>query len=325
MEKEIIITDDLIAKYLTGEASPDEAMALQEWKAIDVNDRYYSQFELTWSQVYAPEKTTSINKEIAWSKISSRLPQSRQVSFYEKNKTILRIAASVIVALTVGVITFLNLKKDILLISRVTTNEIERIQLPDASVATLSRDSKIEYVNEFEGKERELTLQGEAFFKVTPNKEKPFVIHTEAADIKVVGTSFNVVTNNGRLEVSVIEGKVLIISEGKEQYLEAGMTGVIEKSNESIEVKNSVDINKMGYATHQFSFKATPLREVFKDFEKSFPYSIEVTNKAIENCTLTATFEGESAEDILAMVAISLDLVVSRDGQTFVLQGKGCP
>ena len=52
---------------------------------------------------------------------------------------------------------------------------------------------------------------------------------------------------------------------------------------------------------------------------------LNVSNKTIENCTFTGTFEDASVEDILSMAAESLNLVVTKDGQTFVLQGKGCP
>jgi transmembrane sensor len=127
------------------------------------------------------------------------------------------------------------------------------------------------------------------------------------------------------LEVSVVEGKVLISSHGKEEYLSAGQTANLSTVTENIEVKNAVDINSMGYATHHFQFKNTSLADVFQSIEKSYPCSIEVSNKTIENCRLNATFEEDSVENILSLIAKTLDLSVTKDGQTFVLQGKGCP
>jgi len=325
MEKEIEITDELIAKYLTGEASPEEAIALQEWQTQKENKKYYVDFESAWYKSYPGKASRFVNKEIAWESVKTQLPKGNEKSFYKSYGTLLKIAASITLILGLGLVAFFPKNDPTPAIEQVTQNTIERIELPDASVATLSRDTKITYKNEFKGKSREVTLEGEAFFKVTPDTNKPFIIHTAQADIKVVGTSFNVISHNGELEVSVVEGRVVILSNSKEKYLEAGQTALIEKSTESIEVKNAIDINRIGYATHRFLFKNTPLAEVFQTIEKSYPYSINVSDRAIENCMFTGTFEDASVEDILSMAAESLNLVVTKDGQTFVLQGKGCP
>ena len=326
MEKEIEITDELIARYLTGETSPEEAIALQEWQEQNENQKYYKKFESAWHDAYPAKRPRLINKEIAWEKVSHQLSlQGKEKSFFVTYGSTLKIAASIIFILGLSAIAFFSMKENNSMVEQITQRNIERVQLPDQSTAILSRDTKIIYQNEFKGKTRELTLEGEAFFKITPNKNKPFIIHTQTADIMVVGTSFNVISHNGQLEVSVVEGKVLILSNGKEEYLEAGHTGYIKTETETVEIKNSVDVNTIGYATHQFLFKKTPLAEVFQTIEKSYPYSINVSDKAIENCKLTATFENASVEDILSMVAETLDLAVTKDGQTFVLRGKGCP
>jgi transmembrane sensor len=323
MEKEIVITDELIARYLAGDASPEEAIALQEWQQSDHNQKYYGEFEATWNSSYPAKSKRAVDKEAAWNKVSTELfsGSKSKSSFF----TPLKIAASVILILSVGAITFFLTNSKASLVEQITEKDIERIQLPDQSVATLNRNTKIVYEKEFKGNTRELTLEGEAFFKVTPDKDKPFIIHTSAADIKVVGTSFNVISHDGQLEVSVVEGKVLILSNGKKEYIQTGYSAIVKAETESIEVKNAVDVNAMGYATHRFQFKGMPLAAVFQTLEKSYSYSINVSDKAIENCKFTGTFEDASVENILSFVAESLDLAVTKDGQTFVLQGKGCP
>jgi transmembrane sensor len=326
MEKEIEITDELIVKYLTGEASPEEAMALQEWQVRSENEKYYADFEAAWNKSHPGKTSRLVSKVEAWKTVSNQLSmRGNDKSFYEKYSTILQAAASIALILAVGAFAFFSRSDSTPAIEQITGNNIERVELPDASVATLSRDTKITYKEEFKGESREVILEGEAFFKVTPDKNKPFIIHTPRVDIKVIGTSFNVNSRNGKLEVSVMEGKVQILSGDKEEFLEAGQTALLVSTTESIEVKNSIDLNVMSYATHRFVFKNTPLVEVFHTIEKSFPTSIDVSNKAIENCRLSATFEDASVEDILSMAAESLNLVVIKDGQTFLLQGEGCP
>jgi transmembrane sensor len=325
MENKIIVTDELIAKYLTGNASPEEAMMLHEWQEGNGNKDYFDQFQSAWLSARPDKGDRVIDQANAWKKVSQRLVPASQKSYFLSRATLLKIAASVTIALIAGAILLLSISKEESIIQQMTQNTVENITLPDQSDVTLSRNARIEYQKEFKGSARELTLQGEAFFKVTPNKEKPFIIHTENADIKVIGTSFNVNSNNGDLEVSVVEGKVLVIADEGEQYIAAGNTAHIRASSPEIEVQHSVDLNTLGYATHRFFFKNTPLVEVFRDIEKSYPFSINVSDKAIENCKLTATFENASVENILSLVAETLDLVVTKNGQTFVLQGTGCP
>ncbi len=329
MEKEKEITDELIGKYITGNATPEEAIALHEWMEQADNEQYYRDFESAWNAMNGQKKIRTSDKIPGWNKVAEQLPRQVKIKSFYSNRMFLRAAAALVIILITSAIAFYFSKQSIPPVEQITHKTIEQIELPDQSLVTMSKESKIVYQSEFNGNTRELTLEGEAFFKITPDKNKPFIIHTPSADIKVVGTSFNVISRNGQLEVSVVEGKVLVQSTGKqgaeEKYLEAGSSGTINKSTQSIEIKNSVNVNEMGYATHLFLFKNTSLAEVFRTIENQTPYSITISNKAIENCKLTATFENASVENILSLVAETLDLAVTKDGQTFVLQGRGCP
>ena len=82
--------------------------------------------------------------------------------------------------------------------------------MPDGSVITVNKNSTLSYPSEFKGKTREVALNGEAFFKVTPNKEKPFIIHVNDVTVRVVGTSFNIRSEKGKTEVIVETGIVQV-------------------------------------------------------------------------------------------------------------------
>ncbi len=93
-------------------------------------------------------------------------------------------------------------------------------------------------------------------------------MHTPVADVKVVGTAFNVAEGHGELEVSVSEGKVLVMTDHDSIYLEPGHTGVIRPGLNPINVTATADANTWGYATHNFVFKNTPCG-MFCDTSKS--------------------------------------------------------
>lgn len=333
-EQTIEITDELIARYLSGEASPEEAMALHSWLGQRGHRAHFEKLETTWHLAYPQKTPRPVDRAAGWQTLQTNISGRRSMAFPEKHqepteyrfRMVLQIAASFLILLGAGLAAYVLLSdKAVPQVTHVTHQLPEEAILPDASRAVLNRNSKLHYAQDFRGRLREVTLSGEAFFKVTKDKNKPFVVHTPIADIKVVGTAFNVSEGHGELEVSVSEGKVLVITDHDSSYLEPGHTGIIRPGINPISVTPAADANTWGYATHSFTFKNTPLKDVFRYLEKSYPCSIELRNRTVANCRLNATFEHDSAENIIRLIAETLDLTVTQNGQVFLLDGKGCP
>ncbi len=106
--------------------------------------------------------------------------------------------------------------------------------------------------------------------------------------------------------------------------IEKGQTATVKAGGPAILEQNSGDPNNWAYATRKFSFKNTRLSEVLRCIEKSFPYTIAVHNKAIENCRLTANFDNTSADYMMSLIAETLDLSVTKHDHEFILEGNGC-
>ena len=87
--------------------------------------------------------------------------------------------------------------------------------LPDGSFVTLNKNSSIHYPKKFPGRKRNIELKGEAFFTVTPDKEKPFVISVNDVTVTVVGTSFNIKSVSGKTQVVVESGIVQVTKNNK--------------------------------------------------------------------------------------------------------------
>ncbi len=327
-EYDIEIKDELIVRYLAGEAGPEEAIALQDWLTLAENRAYFENIQRTWEQAHPSKTPRAIDAQQAWKKV--KLQTEPAVMWKNKrsrrNTLILRIAASLLITILATLLVYIRLNKpSVEMVAVATTDSLKNVKLPDNSTAILHHNSRLTYPAIFSDTQREINLeQGEAFFTVTPNKEKPFVIHTSMADIRVVGTAFNVALQGDHLEVSVKEGKVLVYTSQDSSYLTAGYTGIVPAMG-TIRVKDSVHANSWGYATHQLIFKDTPLEEVIADIEKAYPYSITLGNANINNCRLTATFDNDSAENLLNLIAETLNLSVVKNGTVFTLQGEGCP
>jgi len=330
-EQDIEIKDELIVRYLAGEADPEEAIALHDWLALAENRSYYEKVEAAWNNAYPAKAPRHIDARRAWDKLQGKLEPTAEMwtdrSASRWKSVWFRVAASLLVVMIAGLLLYIRIHEDkIAQVNISTLHASQRVGLPDSSIAILYHNSTLLYPQYFGINKREVSLEkGEAFFKVTPDKELPFIIHTSVADIKVVGTAFNVALQPGGLEVSVKEGKVLVYTANDSSYLEAGSTAVIQAASYTIVVKDSVNTNSWGYATRQLVFKDLPMREVIADIEKAYPYSIRLSDKNINNCRLTATFDNDSAENLVNLIAETLNLSVAKNGNVFTLEGEGCP
>lgn len=329
MKNEIQINDELIAKYLTGGASPDEAIALNDWLADPANQLYFKRLQHTWNATLPSKSPRSIELEKAWSEVDvkrKRIPSdliTKDTTSYRFPKIAFRIAASVILVLAFGLVIYFSSNRVSGTIRISSTDSLRHYKFADNSTVVLHQNSTISFPETFDKNLREVQLtEGEAFFEVAPNTEAPFIIHTKMANIKVIGTEFNVVLSSNSLQVSVAQGKVMVYSATDSIYLGPGNNASFG-SEASTKIQLS-DPNAWAYATHKLIFKDTPLSDVFRYVEKAKLCSIKLHNKDIGNCKLTATFDNVSTDYMLTLISEALNLTVTRNDNIFTVGGEGC-
>lgn len=321
-ENELKVNDELIAKYLSGEASPEEAMVLHDWLETPGNKLHFDQFKTTWNAVNPSKKIRSVNKEAAWQKMSitTEAPRARQ-RFMGMSMRATAIAASVLLATVAAILWFQNRSATGMEIVT-TLDSTKNVTLPDNSRITMYHNTGMVIPREFD--KREVTLvSGEAYFAVEKNEDKPFIVHAGFASIRVVGTEFNVTVNNDEVVVGVSEGKVLLYTNNDSIFVEKGMAMSMKPTQPAEPV--DMNSNNWGYATRRLVFKDTRVSDIINAVEKTYGRSIRVSNDNVKNCTLTATFDNDSVENIVLLIAETLNLKLEKDGQAFILDGTGCP
>jgi ferric-dicitrate binding protein FerR (iron transport regulator) len=271
-----------------------------------------------WKNMKNSQGKEKVNVDKAWEHLLNRLEEdklirsNKEVSF--KPAYLLRIAAAVIILATLTftgkyIISnhFLSSK------SVVATSSFEKnriIELSDGSFITLNRDSKVRFPDKFNTRRRKVKLTGEAFFEISPDFDRPFIIDAGNGKVTVLGTSFNVITDNGKNEVEVLvaSGRVLAISKDgvRSLTLEPGELGVIN-NNTSSSIVNT-DINYLAWNTEILTYKVARLEDVFSDLQKVYNISVEVNNNDILNRQLTTKFDNESAETIIRTICLSFYL-----------------
>jgi transmembrane sensor len=308
---------DLISKYLSGEASPEEAMHLEDWKnRNEENYLYFSQCEKIFSS--SGRKPDAGN---AWDKVSLALIPSapnplRPFSYF------LRIAASVIVLIGLGVaISYWFTNRSTEITGYAANAQPRQVTLSDGSDVTISPNSSLTAAAGFGKKERRLRLKGSASFSVVHNDTIPFVVDAGGVFIKDIGTRFFILTSadTDTIHVHVDEGVVLLFDD-KDANVEirTGGDALYVKSGKQIISENSKR------EPVRISFSNNTLSEVVRQLKDAYNADIEIANPALRNCTITTQFSNEKLETVLSVITETLGLTYEKTNKGYILKGEQC-
>ena len=327
---------ELISKYFAGEASPDEIQLLSVWLSSDIQHQVlFTEQAKTWQAIENIKIENAIDIDAEWNAFSERIAEAPEQKVYSSEKkkekrfnlfAAIRIAAILIIlAVSAFVIYYYSSqpKTEIILAK---AQQIEN-NLPDGTSVTLQTGSTIEYPNKFEGGKRNVKLTGEAYFNVTPDKTKPFVVSVDDIQVEVLGTSFYINSHHGNVEVVLTSGKVAVYKKNKPNevtFLHPGEKAAYSSKEQTIEKSTNLDPNYMSFKTRRLVFEDNPLKEVVETLNKVYLSDIRIKDNAIAGCRLTATFDNQSIESILNVITATLDLKVNKSGSKYEFVGKGC-
>ena len=335
------ITLEHIIDYLKGESTHNESLMIQSWiNASDDNKKYFDQLKKIWSETGLLNPIPiDVNVDAAWEKLASKINSNEHKNvFISNNKkqtgfflnTLLKVAAVLIPAIIILYIYFSS-NKEVKHLAFITTENTIQKRLPDGTDVKINTNSKITYPESFAKNVREVSLEGEAFFDVAPNKEKPFIIHANNSNIKVVGTSFNVnaYKENEDVEVAVSTGKVLLYGINKSTgdtgmvVLEPGDKGFFNAKTGKARKMALTNENDMFWLNRTLVFNKTELSEVVKILNKDYKVNIILKNKDIDSLRLSATFKDQSIESVIDVISTTFNLKVTKNKSTFEIDGEG--
>jgi len=144
--------------------------------------------------------------------------------------------------------------------------------------------------------------------------------------IRVLGTSFyvNTQTDENTMVVTLISGSVELNYNNKEILLEPGEKAVVLRQSDKILVQENMDLNLLAWKTKTLRFNDTPLFEIINVLKKVYNKDIIVLTPEINNCRITATFEGQSLEAVLLVLQSTIDITARPNGDRIELSGKEC-
>lgn len=323
----------LIAKHLSNELNDKEKVDFNGWKKQSgLNNIEIEKAEKIWD-LSKNENTDIFSIDNGWNKLHNRIHKKSNFTIGNKNSAfklnpLLQIAAAILIVLSIGLVIKYFVRPEKYITITADNQSLQRpVILSDGTKVYLNMGSTIVFPKEF-GSIRNITLSGEAFFNVTPNKHSPFVIKTTHAQIKVLGTSFNVIANkeSDSIQVVVETGRVELTPNNdlRNILLTKGNSGVYyAHSNKLIKSENS-DINAFSWKTRSLTFKNASLSYVIRILQKQFAKTIHFENDKLKDYHLTAEYIDLDIDSIFKALNTSHCLKIKKINNEYIISGPGC-
>jgi ferric-dicitrate binding protein FerR (iron transport regulator) len=310
----------LLLRYLNRTSTHDEERELSGYISKLKADDLFREIESSWKD-FRP--STTLSKKKSQSILNHILKEEKVYRPKMRNRrTLIRslaVAASIAILLSISV--FFNWhttgnRKTLPQIVLVEAADIphdtpvnynRNLTLPDGSKVVLQGNSTIRYLHDFSENTREITLEGQAYFDITPNPQKPFIIHTGSVKTTVLGTAFNIkaLSNEKDITVSVTKGKVRV--EDKNRILAIlTVNQELHYTQAHTDVKDAPEIAEKtvtDWTKQDMNFDHVPLKHVAQQLSKRYGVNIEISGLELATAEIVSSFSGtESLEDILKIL-----------------------
>ncbi len=302
--------ENYLAKWLNNDELTETELA--EFKKSDEYMSYQRILEAT-NTLEAPDFDVDNAFEALKNK---RTLQESKVVQLKPFKKFLRVAAAVAVIMVGSYFYLSTLNENI----ATQYAENKEVVLPDTSEILLNADSEISYSEKKWDRERNVSLKGEAFFKVA--KGKRFTVSTDQGIVAVLGTQFNVENRKGYFEVTCFEGLVSVTFNNKETKLPAG-TSFMVIDGKIIEAEKP-NTKTPSWMNNESSFKSIPLKFVLDEFQRQHNIKVETQNIDI-NKLFTGTFSNTNTELALQSISVPSQIKFKLEGQKVLFYAESAP
>jgi transmembrane sensor len=323
--------DTLITRYLANEASREDIRQLEAWMdASEANKKYFEGIRFAHDKAVASRPVIAFDADKAWNRMHEKMhnkvvqpkPEIKRIAVYQQ--TWFRVAASftLFVGLSWSVFWSFNKIKESQVITVAAVEQVTNTTLADQSKVVLNRKSKIACSKGFGKTNREVSLEGEAFFDIRHDTILPFVVKTDETFIKDVGTSFNIKSypDSTLIKVYVKSGIVHFYSADNPGIsLLPGEVGIYDKVTSTFHKVETLETQTISYINRVFVFNKTHLADALEQLNKMYGEQIQLNDPMLSNMEITVTFENESLENIAGIIAETLGLKVVKQNNGWLI------
>ena len=303
--------EDLTYKWLNDELTQDELTNFKALEDYDLNVKIVDNAKnFKTSHFYTTESFDTFK-----SKLNKVTEVKKETPVFKLNsyKNLYRIAAMLVIGLGLYFTMFNNSLESVQTLASQQTS----FELPDESSVVLNAASKAIYSSKRWSKNRQINLEGEAYFKVA--KGSKFDVVTQDGIVSVLGTQFTVKSRGSYFEVECYEGIVSVKMKDKEERLTQGKTLKILNGNLTL---NTTYISEPEWLKNMSSFNSVPLEEVIKELERQYGIVIKTYDDIDINRMFTGGFVHNNLDDALLSICVPLELAYKKDSTNTILLSR---
>ncbi|MDJ1469694.1 FecR family protein [Xanthocytophaga flava] len=327
----------LLEKYRRGACSEEEQYYVRLWMEDPANEFLLQQWmQEQWYEMDVTNRP-AVDLKPVWENIKTHIMPSSDIDFPESTSTIvqfttfwktrMRVAASVVLALLIGIGGWYFLGQQKGVVYQTSYGEVRRIVLPDSSVVVLNGNSRLHYPVLWDNThQREVWLEGEGFFSVRhkPNDQKFLVHTTDNFNIEVVGTQFSVFKQKGQTRVVLNNGKIKVhlksATSKKAADLEIKPGELVEYNDKDQQLLRR-NVNPEIYSSwkdNQLIFEDTPLSEVALRLERCYGLSV-LLDETVKDKRLTGRMDIQNLDVLLEAMSSSFNLKIIQKKDSIII------
>lgn len=302
------VIENLLPIYFDGKATEEEACFVESWIAESAeNSRMARHIYMLCLAADVEYLSDTVNVGLAWQKMKKRMKRQRSVHFIS---WIQRVAAVLFIPLFISCFVlydWLEKGQKIHLIEvKANQGMTTSLVLPDSTVVYLNSGSKLIYPSSFMGNQRNVSLEGEAYFEVAKDEQKHFIVSApHGTQIEVIGTHFDVEAYADRTEVytTLLEGKVCFMynvgTAVKKLMMKPGYKLKYNAEQQTLLLTGTSGRSEIAWTEGKIVFENTPLEECLRILEKYYAVDFLIKNPHLKENSFTTSFERQRLDEVL--------------------------
>lgn len=284
---------ELIAQKMAGVLDPKSEVLLQELLQDTENRAIYEALCATRVEIPSvSEQELSSTQNDTMRKIMCAIPSKAQrINIFLK----FAVAASIIIC--VGILTyqfFISQSQEQWIDYYCQAGGFTKIQLSDNSHVYINSDSRLRYPIRFSGRQRSVEMEGEVFFEVTRDPKKPFIVHSDMIEVRVIGTSFNIKSykSDSLIYATLVDGCIELIVNGHTEHyiLEPNEQACISKISGDVTISNIDPDFNTGWKNGHLTFYKMKFTDICTLLQRKYGYTIEIRDQDLSNTIFTGRF-----------------------------------
>ena len=317
-------------KYLTNETDEKEKLSFYEKLKRDKKlEKEFLSVKKIWIAAQLDNINISTNrKKQLFNEFWEKRDETHTVSSF-KNSKLFRYAAIFILLLSLPFVYFIGKKQGFSPETYTTIScalgDKTEIVLPDSSKVTLNSGSKLTFNNNFDEGERNLFLEGEAFFNVTKDKQNPFIVKAGEVEVEVLGTEFNLKAypEENRISTTLVEGSLKVTSKNQSTVIKPGQKLVYNKVTRLMEKQFLADTTpETEWKEGRLVFRNESLADLELKLERWFDVDIDFADDEVKSKRFTGILERESILEAVSYFGYSKYVGYTINGNDITFYSK---